>query len=56
MYYLCGIKENIRDAFTGRPGLLAVRQSEGMKHAEIGKLYRRNCAEQPAFLSHNGVI
>jgi hypothetical protein len=44
-WWLIGrINEKIRDAFTGRPGLLAVRQGEGMKHAEIGKLYRRNRA------------
>jgi hypothetical protein len=54
--YLVGIKENIKDAFTGRPGLLAVRQGEGMKHAETGQLYRRYRAEQPAFLSHTYVI
>jgi hypothetical protein len=27
-----------------------------MKHAEIGQLYRRNRAQQPAFLGHNRVI
>jgi hypothetical protein len=46
------------DAFEGttRPLRWLCGTEEGMKHAETGQLYRRNCAQQPAFLGHDCLI